>query len=324
MAASPDVPPAIAESSGQPEVAPPADHLPTVCIFIGMAGSGKTSLLQRLHSDLNALKRRPYVLNLDPACAATPYKAQIDIRKTVNYKKVMEQFGLGPNGAILTSLNLFATKFSTAVDAIQQRATKTPLQYVLVDTPGQIEAFTWSASGSIITDTLAATFPTVIVFVVDGPRATSTTTFMSNMLYACSILYKTQLPMVVVFNKNDVVRLDFLFKWMEDFEVFRDALDAQNTEKSGFIDELTKSMSLALEEFYSTLKAVDVSAITGQGIPDFFERIAQARAEYYDEYWPILKKRIEQRLMQDLEAKQEQLRKLHEDLKADKPTSPAP
>ena len=29
----------------------------------------------------------------------------------VNYKNVMKQYGLGPNGGILTSLNLFATKF---------------------------------------------------------------------------------------------------------------------------------------------------------------------------------------------------------------------
>lgn len=40
-----------------------------------------------------------------------PYPANIDIRDTVDYKKVMKQYNLGPNGAIVTSLNLFATKF---------------------------------------------------------------------------------------------------------------------------------------------------------------------------------------------------------------------
>jgi hypothetical protein len=29
----------------------------------------------------------------------------------VNYKKVMSQYGLGPNGGIVTALNLFATRF---------------------------------------------------------------------------------------------------------------------------------------------------------------------------------------------------------------------
>jgi hypothetical protein len=40
-----------------------------------------------------------------------PYGAHVDIRDTVNYKNVMKQYSLGPNGAILTSLNLFATRF---------------------------------------------------------------------------------------------------------------------------------------------------------------------------------------------------------------------
>ena len=32
---------------------------------------------------------------------------------------------------------------------------------MFIDTPGQIEVFTWSASGQIITETLASSFPTV-------------------------------------------------------------------------------------------------------------------------------------------------------------------
>lgn len=32
----------------------------------------------------------------------------------VNYKNVMKQYGLGPNGGILTACNLFATRFDQA------------------------------------------------------------------------------------------------------------------------------------------------------------------------------------------------------------------
>ena len=90
---------------------------------------------------------------------------------------------------------------------IERRADE--LDYVLVDTPGQIEIFTWSASGAIITEAFASTFPTVIAYVVDTPRSASPATFMSNMLYACSILYKTRLPLVLVFNKTDVAQHEF-------------------------------------------------------------------------------------------------------------------
>lgn len=85
------------------------------------------------------------------------------------------------------------------MDLLEKRQNAT--KYFIVDTPGQIEAFTWSASGSIITNTLASTYPTVIAYVVDSERAVNPTTFMSNMLYACSILYRTKLPFFLVFNK---------------------------------------------------------------------------------------------------------------------------
>lgn len=71
----------------------------------------------------------------------------------------------------------------------------------IIDTPGQIEVFTWSASGQIITEALATRFPTIIIYVMDTVRSSSPVTFMSNMLYACSILYKARLPFIVALNK---------------------------------------------------------------------------------------------------------------------------
>lgn len=66
---------------------------------------------------------------------------------------------------------------------------------------GQIEVFTWSASGTIVSETLASACPTVVVYVMDTVRSVAPVTFMSNMLYACSILYKTRLPFIIVMNK---------------------------------------------------------------------------------------------------------------------------
>ena len=59
------------------------------------------------------------------------------------------------------------------------------VSHVLVDTPGQIEIFTWSASGAIITEAIASTHPAVVLYVIDTPRCYSPATVMSNMLYAC-------------------------------------------------------------------------------------------------------------------------------------------
>ena len=51
-------------------------------------------------------------------------------------------------------------------------------------------------------DALAVSYPTLVCYVVDTARCVKPVTFMSNMLYACSILYKTKLPFIIAFNKT--------------------------------------------------------------------------------------------------------------------------
>ena len=48
-----------------------------------MAGSGKTTLMQRMAAHLNDAGGPAYILNLDPAVTNVPYGANIDIRDTV-------------------------------------------------------------------------------------------------------------------------------------------------------------------------------------------------------------------------------------------------
>ncbi|RLN90423.1 hypothetical protein BBJ28_00004529, partial [Nothophytophthora sp. Chile5] len=277
---------------------------PVTMLVIGMAGSGKTTLMQVRKATTSRIVYasygvdnglRNYVVNLDPAVRKTGYTANVDIRDTVDYKQVMTEYGLGPNGAIMTSLNLFATRFDQVIDLLSKRSGDLEYvcyHYAIVDTPGQIEAFTWSASGAIITESLASTFPSVIVYVVDTPRTASPNTFMSNMLYACSILYKLRLPFVVVFNKIDVLRHDFAQEWMTDFESFQTALD--QVQDDSYMGSLSRSLSLVLEEFYNNLSSVGVSAATGEGMDEFFVAVNEAAKQYEQEYLPDLLARMKQ------------------------------
>jgi translation initiation factor IF-2 len=286
----------------------------------------------------------------------------------------MRQHKLGPNGAILTCLNLFATKFDQVMGILERRAfgkedgggtnaiensesaqksdgndnkssetmqsdepksldsnsnakANPSLDYILVDTPGQIEAFTWSASGSIVTSALATTFPTILAFVVDTPRcAASVHTFMSNMLYACSMLYRAKLPMVVVLNKTDVVGCEFVKEWMEDYESFQEALDDASSGDgysdevaggSGYYSSLTRSLSLVLDEFYNHLHKVGVSAATGDGIDEFWGVVQAAAAEYEEGYLEDLRNRVEEQLAKERAKKRVGARKLVKDLEQD-------
>uniref|UniRef100_K3WNA5 GPN-loop GTPase n=1 Tax=Globisporangium ultimum (strain ATCC 200006 / CBS 805.95 / DAOM BR144) TaxID=431595 RepID=K3WNA5_GLOUD len=316
-------PPAAATSDAQPPAAPSAYEKlaadpsmpkmypkPVTMLVIGMAGSGKTTLMQRIATYGLENGMRNYIVNLDPAVRKTGYTANIDIRDTVDYKQVMTEYGLGPNGAIMTSLNLFATRFDQVIDLIGKRSKD--LDYAVVDTPGQIEAFTWSASGQIITESLASTFPSVIVYVVDTPRTASPNTFMSNMLYACSILYKLRLPFVIAFNKIDVLRHDFAQEWMTDFEAFQTALD--QVQDDSYMGNLSRSLSLVLEEFYNNLSSVGVSAATGEGMDKFFLAIDDAAKRYEQEYLPDLIERIREQQAQREEQQDTNLTRVMQDM----------
>ncbi|XP_077376599.1 GPN-loop GTPase 1 isoform X1 [Festucalex cinctus] len=287
------------------------DGRKAVCLLVlGMAGSGKTTFVQRLTAHLHALQSPPYLINLDPAVHDVPFPANIDIRDTVNYKEVMKQYGLGPNGAIVTSLNLFATRFDQVMQFIEKKQRNHRL--VLLDTPGQIEVFTWSASGSIITEALASAFPCVVLYVMDTSRCVSPVTFMSNMLYACSILYKTKLPFIVLMNKTDIIEESFAVEWMTDFEAFQDAL---NQEQS-YVSNLTRSMSLVLDQFYSDLRVVGVSSVTGSGLDELLVKVQEAADEYDRDYRPEYERLRKQLMEAESQKQREQLERLGRDLGA--------
>lgn len=240
----------------------------------------------------------------------------------------------------MTSLNLFATKFDQVIGILEKRAFQeeresdgrpknaddeeedvdvAPMDYILVDTPGQIEAFTWSASGSIIGESLASAFPTVLCFVVDTVRcASSPNTFMSNMLYACSMLYRTRLPLVVCFNKTDVVSHEFCMEWMRDYEAFQEALD-ETAEKSGFYGSLTRSLSLVLDEFYSNFaNACGVSAVTGDGIDNFWKTVQKAaKVDFATDYVDDLMLRLEEQEAKKRAMARSSARRLQRDLDAE-------
>ena len=182
------------------------------------------------------------------------------------------------------------------------------LRYVLVDTPGQIEVFNWSASGTIITDSFASTYPTVLLYIIDSVRCTNPVTFMSNMLYACSLYYKSKLPIILVFNKTDVQDNGYAIEWMNNLEEFEEAIRSS----SSYMSDLSTQMARALEEFYTKLKTVGVSSLTGSGFDDLLTAIHETRGEY-DEYKQEIEEKKKKFLEKEVARQERELAKMKVD-----------
>jgi GPN-loop GTPase len=98
----------------------------------------------------------------------------------------MKDHQLGPNGAILTALNLFTSQPEKIIARIEETIAKSTHDHNLfvVDIPGQIEVFTWSSSSLILTEAIALLMPVKIVYIIDSLRCQNPNVFLSNLLFA--------------------------------------------------------------------------------------------------------------------------------------------
>jgi GTPase SAR1 family protein len=241
-----------------------------------MAGSGKTTFVQKLEEEIANKDKESYIINLDPAVMDTLYEPNLDIKDTIKYKEVMVSNNLGPNGAILTCLNLFSTNIDKVISILE---TKNDLDFVVIDTPGQLEVFSWSASGKLITDSFSIIFPSILIYIIDIPRCNNPNTFSSNMLYALSIMYKMKLPLLIAFNKLDLAKENKVIEWMQNYQSLQSALRL----KDDYISTFSSSLSLLLAEFYKTIKYVSVSSTTGEGFDDLLIKCEEIRKKYEEE-----------------------------------------
>ena len=94
--------------------------------------------------------------------------------------------------------------------------------------------------------------PTIIIYLIDSARCLNPNSFMSNLLFCCSIFYKMKLPTLVAFNKSDIADSNIPIDWLRNYDSFTDAL----SQNPNYLSTLSKSMVLTLEEFYNNFQVI--------------------------------------------------------------------
>jgi len=229
-------------------------------IFIsGTAGSGKSLLTSKLQDYYSRNGAFAAILNLDPGVDNMPYTCDIDVRDYVDYVSIMQQYELGPNGAMIMANDLIASK----IDDIQNDVNKVNPDYLIVDTPGQIELFAYRSSGRFIVDNISNEEKTNI-FLFDGSLITSPVNFVSIALLATSIRLRLNLPTINILTKTDLIgdKLKNILQWSTNLKTLEDAI---GKETNGDTYTLTTNILRGLNLGGFAQGLIPISNVTGDG-----------------------------------------------------------
>jgi hypothetical protein len=229
-------------------------------IFVtGTAGSGKSMLTSKILEYYQTNGVFASVLNLDPGVESLPYRPDVDVRDYVDIVQIMKQYDLGPNGSMIMANDLIATK----IEDIQNEIHGVNPDYLIVDTPGQIELFAYRASGPFFIQNIDASEKTNI-FLYDGTMIVSPSNFISISLLATSIKLRLGLPTINVMTKADLIpdKIDQVLKWSSDPISLEEELKTLEGETYSLATDILRTLNIG--EFAGDL--IPISNLTGEGM----------------------------------------------------------
>ncbi|QKQ99427.1 GTPase [Metallosphaera tengchongensis] len=235
--------------------------------FTGTAGSGKTTMVKEFQGYLLDQDMDVAVINMDPAVEGLPYYPDLDVREYVDATEVMRRYGLGPNSSLIASIDLLLTKASE----IKGDLDSVEANYVLVDTPGQVELFAYRETGRYFSSLLVGGNKSVNVFLMDSSLAKEARSYVSLLLLSSSVRFKLGMPQVNVLSKVDLLsrdELDALMRWGEGEEI---------VDHLGVIDEYSFELVKALLENME-VPPVPVSSNSGEGFDELYAEIQRVVA----------------------------------------------
>jgi len=172
----------------------------------------------------------------------------------------MQQYDLGPNGALIMANDLIASK----IDDIQSEIDQVNPDYLIVDTPGQIELFAYRNSGPFFIENLNSEEKAQI-FLYDGALVTSPINFVSIALLATSIKLRLDLPTINVLTKIDLVgdKYKEVLKWSSNIKALEDAIFK---ESDGEMYSLSTNVLRGLNWGGFAQGLIPISNVTGEGL----------------------------------------------------------
>jgi GPN-loop GTPase len=237
----------------------------TTLYFVGTAGAGKSTLVAAYDRWAKQHGISTIIVNMDPGAEKLPYTPDVDIRDWVKISEIMEENGLGPNGAQIAAADMIALNLSE----VQEEIGSFRADQVLIDTPGQIELFVFRASGKHIVESLNPG-RSVVCYLMDPFLARTAQGFASQLMLGATTLFRFQEPMLFLLSKADRVdpeSLETIRGWAHDGAALESSIVAEAPTMSR---EFAAQVARLLDTLELDHLLLPVSSLEPSGLDDLY------------------------------------------------------
>lgn len=236
--------------------------------FIGTAGSGKSTLTYAFQQWTRNLGIDSITVNLDPGVEKLLYTPDIDIREWIVLNEVMEEYNLGPNGAQIACADLLAINITEINEIINEFES----DYVLIDTPGQIELFAFRPSSKFVVDSIDNE-KSLFAFLFEPNLSKSPSGFVSQVMLSATIQFRLNIPCENLLNKCDLLAdedLENIIKWAREPSYLMNSMHEESAST-----HLSMEILKVLEELDVYKSLFPISSETSFGMEDLYNVIQQ-------------------------------------------------
>ncbi len=236
-----------------------------IVVFVGPGASGKTSLTAAfgdwLVRELNADVR---IVNLDAAVEKLPYVPDLDVRELIDFRKLMSEEGLGPNGAMIKAVDMLAGKSRELLNRLRRLRT----DYILVDTPGLSELFLLRDSGPKMIKVFKRVALPLVIYLNDVAVSKSVSETIVAYLMSLVARLRLDVPVIPVLSKSDLLKRQLKKTFLDEVSSL-----VEKTDQGGLLSELTSELAKILRMYAIPTRMIAVSAVTREGLQSLYSVI---------------------------------------------------
>ncbi|MEM1657906.1 MAG: ATP/GTP-binding protein [Candidatus Jordarchaeales archaeon] len=231
--------------------------------FFGFAGSGKTSLTKTFGRFLNEKGYSVMLVNLDPGVEELPYEPDFDVRSIFTISDIMREEGIGPNLAMLRASERILAHYDHIVSEIRGRG----CEFVLVDTPGQLEIFAFREAGGEFMRRLREFARVCGVFLIGCDLASTLSKFIVAIFVGLAVQLSLGVETITVLHKSDMDTDGRIRKLISDDKL----LKLELMKETGVIADVASIALEVLSKIRPAKRIISTSSVTMEGHEELFE-----------------------------------------------------